>query len=67
MRASEAFGVVLLVAGLLLLYFLRHLLVQVVVVILGLAGLVIALLLITVGLALMFGVKRRFKRFVVSV
>jgi hypothetical protein len=54
-RQSLIAGVVLLVLGLLLLYLLRHLLVQVIVVALGIIGLVIAFVFVLVGLALILG------------
>lgn len=58
-----------LIAGLLLLFVLRHLLVQVIVALVGILGLVIAFLLIIIGLALMFGrpwIRGQFRRYAVA-
>ena len=52
MRGSAIIGTVLLIAGFLLLYVLRHLLVQAIVLLLGVIGLVIGFVLIIVGLGL---------------
>ena len=67
MRTSAVLGVVMLVLGFLLLYFLRGLLAHLIVLILGVIGIVIALLLIGIGLALIFGGpwgRGRWKRYV---
>ena len=52
MRGSAVIGTVFLVAGFLLLYLLRHLLVQVIFILLGVIGLVMGFVLIIVGLGL---------------
>jgi len=67
MRSSTILGFVMVVAGLFLLYILRGLLVHLIVLILGVAGIVIALLLIAIGLGLIFGgwwARGRWKRLV---
>jgi len=51
-RGSAIIGTVLLIAGFLLLYVLRHLLVQVIVLLLGVIGLVIGFVLIIAGVGL---------------
>jgi phosphoglycerol transferase MdoB-like AlkP superfamily enzyme len=65
-RRSAAIGVVFLLAGLLVLYLLRHLLFQVIFVLLGIVGLLIGFVLIVVGLGLIFGtfwMRGRMRRF----
>ena len=69
MRVSAVLGAIFLIAGVVLLYVLRHLLFQVIVVLLGVIGLIIAVVLIVVGLALIFGkssIGGRFRRYVVT-
>ena len=67
MRSSAIAGWVLVLAGLLTLYLLRHLLVQVIVVLLGIVGLILGFVLILVGLALIFGrswIRGRVRRYI---
>jgi hypothetical protein len=54
-------GAILVLIGLLLVYLLRGLLAQVIVLLLGVAGLIVGLILIVVGLGLIFG-RRAIKR-----
>jgi len=54
MRSQVVLGVVLLLAGFALLYFLRGFILDVIVLVLGLLGLLIALVLIFGGLAMIF-------------
>jgi hypothetical protein len=61
-------GTVFVLVGLIFLYLLRHLLVQVIVVLIGVIGLVIAFALIVVGLGLIFGgfwIRGRMRRYLV--
>jgi hypothetical protein len=65
-RVSAIVGVFFLLAGLLLLYVLRQLLVQVLLVLLGIAGLIIGLVFVIFGIALIFGkfwIRGRIKRY----
>jgi len=55
MRISAVLGAVLIAVGLLILYVLRALFVQVIVVLVGVIGLVVGIILVLVGLALVFG------------
>ncbi len=55
MRTSALAGAFLLLIGLVLLYLLRNLLVQVIVVLFGIIGLIVAFVFIIVGLALIVG------------
>lgn len=55
MRGLSVFGIVLILAGLLILYFLHGLLFHVIIVLLGVVGLIIGIILILVGLLLVFG------------
>jgi hypothetical protein len=55
MRSSSILGLVLILIGLLLVYVLRGLLVQVIVLMLGVGGLILGFILIVIGLALIFG------------
>lgn len=57
MRGSAILGIVSILIGLALLYLLRHLVIEVVIVLLGVIGIVIAVLLIVVGFALIFGLR----------
>jgi len=52
---------ILILIGLVILYLLRHLVVQLVVIIVGVAGIVLAIVLIVVGFGLIFG-GRAFRR-----
>jgi len=68
-RASAIAGLVLLVAGFLLLYLLRGLFIKIIVALIDVAGIVIALALILVGLGLIFGgrwFRGRWRRFTVE-
>jgi hypothetical protein len=58
MRSRAILGVFLLVAGLALLYFLRRVLLELVIFVLGFLGVLLALALIGGGLALIFWSRR---------
>ena len=59
LRSQTVLGFVLFLAGLLLLYFLRGALVNLVVLVLSFVGIVIAFVLIVVGVGMMFWSGRR--------
>ena len=59
MRSQSILGVVLVIVGLLLLYFLRGVLVDLILLVLGFLGVLLAFLLIAGGLALIFWSRRR--------
>jgi hypothetical protein len=59
MRSQSILGVVLVIVGLVLLYFLRGVLVDLILLVLGFLGVLLAFLLIAGGLALIFWSRRR--------
>jgi uncharacterized protein YjeT (DUF2065 family) len=64
MRSSVIPGLVLLLAGLVLLYILRGVFVNLIVLVLGFVGVILALALIVIGLGMIFWPRRRWRRFV---
>ncbi|HUH99477.1 MAG TPA: hypothetical protein VLY65_00400 [Nitrososphaerales archaeon] len=58
MRSNAILGVVLVVVGVVLLYVLRHVLVDLIVLVLGFLGVLLAFVLIAGGLALVFWPRR---------
>ena len=64
MRSSVVTGLVLLLAGLVLLYVLRGVFVSLIVLVLGFVGVILALALIVIGLGMIFWPRRRWRRFV---
>ncbi|HEV2390299.1 MAG TPA: hypothetical protein VGS04_06195 [Nitrososphaerales archaeon] len=58
MRQQQVLGLVLLVAGFLLLYFLRGVFVELILLVLGFLGVILAIILIVVGLAMVFATRR---------
>jgi hypothetical protein len=54
MRSGSWFGLALIIVGVSIIYFLRELLISVIIVALGLAGLLIGFILVIVGLGLVF-------------
>ena len=59
MRSQEIVGVVLVLAGLVLLYLLRRVLIDLILLLLGVLGILLAFLLVAGGLALIFWRRRR--------
>jgi len=59
MRSQTILGAVLVIVGLVLLYFLRGVLVGLILLVLGFLGVLLAFLLIAGGLALIFWSRRR--------
>jgi hypothetical protein len=59
MESSDVIGLVLVLFGLALLYLLRGVLIQLIVLLLGVVGVVIALVLVFGGLAMIFWPRRR--------
>jgi hypothetical protein len=67
MRASLIAGIILVLVGLFLLYLLRGLLIQIILLALGVIGVVIAIILVIIGLGLIFGGmwgRGRWKRYI---
>jgi len=67
MRSFAILGLVMVVLGFVLLYFLRGVFVHLIVLVLGVIGVIIALLLIAIGLGLIFGgrwARGRWRRYV---
>jgi hypothetical protein len=59
MRAQPILGLILVLAGLVLLYVLRGVFVDLILLVLGFLGVLLALILIAVGLAMVFWSRRR--------
>jgi hypothetical protein len=59
MRSQSILGVVLVLVGFVLLYVLRGVLIDLILLVLGFLGVLLALVLILVGLALVFWPRRR--------
>jgi len=62
MRSQTVLGVVLVLAGLVLLYLLRGVLLDLILLVLGFLGVLLGLLLVAGGLALIFWSRRRWRR-----
>lgn len=58
MRQQQVLGLVLLLAGFLLLYSLRGVFVDLILLVLGFLGVILAIVLIVVGLAMVFRTRR---------
>lgn len=67
MRASAVLGFIMILIGLVLLYLLRHLILQLIVILVGVAGIVIAVVLIVIGFGLIFGWGARRRMFTLRV
>jgi hypothetical protein len=64
MRSSAVGGIILILIGLVTLYLLRHLVIQLVFILVGVAGIVLAVVLIAVGFLLIFGGRAFRRRFI---